>query len=224
MKLKSATIWLSAIALLAVATVVVLEIQRSPQTEEQAQGIEPLFEFEEDQIQAFTLTTAEYDLAFEKDDEGVWQQRSPEGTKANDASVAYLLNLLASGESDRILEIPADDWTDFGFEEPLAVIEVTVEGDGTEETRSLTLGNYDFNGSSIYALRDLPEDAPDGLETLDVLLVTPDFENAVRRPIEEWIQPEDVEPSSDAENSSADEATEPSAAPETETPEAESGE
>jgi hypothetical protein len=219
MKLKAATIWLSAIALVAVV-VVVLETQRSPQMTEQAQGVEPIFEFEDDQIQAMTLTTPEYDLSFVRADAG-WQQASDD-TKANDASVAYLLNLLVSGESDRILEIPADDWGDFGFDEPLAVIEVTVENNGVNETRSLTLGAYDFNGSSIYALRDLPETAPDGLETLDVLLVTPDFENAVSRPLAEWTQPD--ESPGETENTSPDDAIAPEVAPETETSETETSE
>ncbi|TVQ18965.1 MAG: hypothetical protein EA367_13220 [Leptolyngbya sp. DLM2.Bin15] len=184
MKFKSATLWLVAIAVILGAGVVILETQRSPEAASRVDGVESLFTFEEQDIQAFTLTTQLRTLRFERDDQGRWQMLEPEQMPANDASIAFLLNLLVSGESDRTLSVPAEDWEVFSFHQPLAVINLTVEGE--EEERSLTVGGYDFNRSALYAHRDLPADAPDGLETLDVLLVTPSFEDAVSRPLDDW--------------------------------------
>lgn len=196
MKLNAATIWLLAIALIATAGVVVLETQRPPEAESESTA-EPIFDVEESEIQAFTLKTQLYDLAFERNEAGQWQMLSPEATPANDASVAYLLNLLAAGESDRSLSIPASEWEAFGFHQPLAVIEFTLTGE--DQPRSLTLGGYDFNRSALYAQRDLPADAPNGLDTMTVLLLPPGFEDAVSRPLEDWKQVKSGEEAADGD-------------------------
>jgi hypothetical protein len=186
MKFKSATLWLVAIAVVLGAGVVILETQRSPESATQGQGGERLFEVEERDIQAVTLTTQLRTLRFERDEAGRWQLLDPEPQPANDASVAFLLNLLVSGESDRTLSVPSSDWEVFGFHQPMAVIDMTLAGES--EPRSLTIGGYDFNRSALYAHRDLPPTAPEGLDMLDVLLVTPSFDDAVNRPLDDWKQ------------------------------------
>jgi hypothetical protein len=144
-----------------------------------------LFNFEEREVETLVVTTPLRTVAFATDEVGTWQMTEPETQPANDASIAYLLNLMATGRSDRTLTVNAAEWESFGFHQPLADIEVTLE---TGQTHTLKVGEYDFNRSFLYAVRDAPENAPEGLEELDVLLVSPDFENAVSRPLSDWIQ------------------------------------
>jgi len=216
MKLKPPTLILLAAALVLGIAVYLAESQNGGQTS--ADG-SPIFEFQEDQVQAFTLRLDNGDrLSFEQADDA-WQMTAPEQTPASDASVAYLLNLLATASSDRTLTVPASDLDDFGLDDPLALIQVELD---TGETRSLTLGDYDFNRSFLYAQTDAsastaatPDAGAASAEgEVEVLLIPATFENAVSRPLEEWQaspeasseQPVDEGSSMDAGENSAEDA------------------
>lgn len=198
MKFKPTTLALVAIAILLGGVVYFTETRRSsnPEATEGAGG--SLFEFEESQVQSFTVETPEQTLSFAKDDAGQWQMQQPEPGLASDASVAYLLNLLATGESDRTLTVPAANAAEFGLDEPAATINVVLDN---QETHRLILGSANFDNSAIYAQADPETTAAETAEEtteeaeLTVLLVSPDFENAVNRPLEEWrSQPESESP------------------------------
>jgi len=118
-------------------------------------------------------------LKFERDQSGKWQMIEPDKTAASDASIAYLLDLLA-GKSDRTFTALAGDRESFGFHQPLANINVVLNN---QEMHRLLLGGYDFNRSFIYALVDPP---PAISGEIKVFLASPSFENAVNRPLEEW--------------------------------------
>jgi hypothetical protein len=193
------TMALVTVAVVLGGVVAIMQIQESSQPEDVAQSGEDIFAFEESQVTEFTLETADQSIAFARDNGGLWQMTKPEEAIANAASVAYLLNLLATGRSDRILTVPSTDRPEFGLDDPLATITATLE-DGT--THTLLLGSYDFNGAFIYAQADPPEE-PD--EEMQVLLVSADFENAVTRPLEEWQQPEE-EPSEESGEESSEES------------------
>jgi hypothetical protein len=182
MKLKSTTIVLVLVAAILGGVVYFTQTQTASQTGSSETTGKQIFNFEESQVKALTLKTQLRSLSFEQDSNGIWQMKSPDSTPANDASIAFLLNLMATATSDRTLTVPATDREQFGFHQPLAVIEVTLDN---QEKHILTLGEYDFNRSFIYAQADPPVEASD---TLQVLLVSPDFENAVSRPLSEWKQ------------------------------------
>ncbi|WP_416673369.1 DUF4340 domain-containing protein [Egbenema bharatensis] len=218
MKVKPTTIGLVLVALLlGLVTVVTVQTNepRSAQTEEEEP--QELFSFIEREVQSVRLETQTDLFEFDRTDAG-WQMVSPEQTPASDASIAFLLNQMATARSPRSVTVAAADVADFGLDEPLATVEVTLEN---EETHRLVLGGYDFNQTSLYALVDPPEAA----EELDVFLVPPNFENAVGRPYEEWKQPVAIEPEvePEAEPEEAEAAPEPEASPEEAeaTPEAE---
>jgi hypothetical protein len=194
MKFKPTTLALVAIAILLGGVVYFTETRRSssPEATEGAGG--SIFEFEESQVQSFTVETPEQTLSFAKDDAGQWQMQQPEPGLASDASVAYLLNLLATAESDRPLTVPAANVSEFGLDEPAATINVVLDN---QETHQLILGSANFDNSAIYAQADPETTAEETTEEaeLTVLLVSPDFENAVNRPLEEWrSQPESESP------------------------------
>ena len=180
MKIKPTTLFLVLAAALMGGVVIVAGNQRPPEQTESQLG-QKLFAFEEKQVQSLTVKTQLRSLQFERDQSGKWQMTEPEKTVASDASIAYLLDLLA-GKSDRTFTALASDRESFGFHQPLATINVVLNN---QETHKLLLGGYDFNRSFIYALVDPP---PALSGEIKVFLASPNFENAVNRPFEEWKQ------------------------------------
>lgn len=179
MKLKSTTLILVLAALLLGGFVYFFEV-RSASQQEVEERAQKLFSFEEDKVESLSLKTQLRTLTFERSDEGNWQMTTPEQVPAEDAAVAYLLNLLATGRSDRTLTIPTEQREEFGLHQPLATIEVTLDN---QETHKLIVGGYDFSRNFLYAQVDPPTET---VENLEVSLISPDFDNAVNRPFGEW--------------------------------------
>ena len=84
----------------------------------------------------------------------------PEKVPASEAAIAYLLDLLVTGKSNRILTVSAAQLSEYGLQQPQATIEVTLN-DG--KTHRLVLGRADFNRSFLYAQADPPLHNPIGL-------------------------------------------------------------
>lgn len=182
MKLKPTTFWLLFAALI-LGSVSLWSLQQQPQTEEVGQAAsQKLFEVEESQIQSLTVKKPNETLVFEKDKNGVWQMKQPRQAVANDASVAFLANLLATGTSDRTFSISPADRATYGLDQPTATIEFTT---ADSKKHTLLLGGKNFNQSAIYALIDAPENP----QELTVSLVSLDFETAVGRSPDAWVQP-----------------------------------
>jgi Domain of unknown function (DUF4340) len=120
--------------------------------------------------------------------------------------VAYLTNLLATGKPDRVLKVTADRKPEFGLDSPQATIEFKAK-DG--QTHRILLGKPTYNRSALYALVDPDPKAPD----LAVSLVSPDFENAVNRPIGEWQPPKPSPKPKPSADPSADPTGDPNADP-----------
>lgn len=182
MKIKPTTFFLVLAALLLGGVVVMVQSQPSPKQADAAKAGEELYGFQEKQVKSFTLQTGDRTLEFERDRAGKWQMVKPEKTLASDPSVAFLLDLLATGKSDRTVTVPAKDQAQYGFDQPLATVNVKLDN---QETHKLILGGYDFNRSFIYAQVDPPTPAPSDLK---LHLVAPSFEGAVKRPLAEWKQ------------------------------------
>lgn len=184
MKLQANTLILLAIALSFGLGLYWLEQRQSSQesVEELASGT-PIFNFKEDEVQAFTLKTEQYSLSFERTQRSfpnTWAMQTPEKVSADEAAVAYLLNLLATSRSQQTLEIGRDRRREFGLDQPLATVEVTLKD---KKRHQLILGQFNFNQSAIYALADPPTPEP---AKLSVLLVPTAFESAINRPLAEW--------------------------------------
>lgn len=178
MKFKSSTLILLFVALGLGGFVYFFEVRGAPQREAAQAKKQELFTFTEDQIQAFTVKTKQQVLFFQRSNNRTWQMQSPTQTPANDASVAYLLNLLATGTSERPLTVSANQRGEFGLDQPLAIVDVKLNNN---ETHQLILGQPNFNRSFLYAEADPPR-----ASQVQVLLVSTDFENAVNRPLSEW--------------------------------------
>lgn len=175
--------------------------QRQPvQPETAIPTAQPIFSLAADQVKTLRLQTRQQTLLFKQSApersaaratpggsvpqlpelSSTWRLQQPLQAPASEASVAYLLNLMATGMADRVLTIAASQKAQFGFDQPLAIVEVTLE----DQTRhQLVIGDFTFDESYLYALAD-PSSQPSG--ALKVLLIPTVFENAVNRPLGEW--------------------------------------
>ncbi len=197
MTVKPTTIFLATVAAL-LGLLVYAELQGTGnQTDSDGEG-QPLFSFAEDDVESLTIQTDAATVRFNTDDEGNWQLVEPVLAPANDASVAYLLSLLTTAESDRTLTVPTSDLATFGLNLPLATVDIELTN---QASHRLILGDYDFNRSFLYAQTDPASEGNTG--EISVLLVSPNFENAVNLTVDEWQQPPDnaeTDPSGVSEN------------------------
>ena len=185
MKLQRTTLILLLLAAGLGGFVYYYEIQGATQRQEAKEQQQQIFSFREDQVQSLTIKNKDQILRFERSKgagEPKWQMKSPSNTPASDASVAYLLDLLVSGKSDRTLAVPVAQLQEYGLQEPQVTVEVKLN---TQETHRLILGQPNFNRSFLYAQADPPVQPN---SQVDVLLVSTNFENAVNRPLSEWKQ------------------------------------
>ncbi|NJR67489.1 MAG: DUF4340 domain-containing protein [Synechococcales cyanobacterium CRU_2_2] len=183
MKVQRNTFLLVLVATLGMGAFFVSEVILAPKPEQADVADGNLFAFEEAEIQAIQIQRPDLTLAFEKRDsppegESDWRMTKPETIQASDGAVAFLLNLLATGNVQQTLEVAGDRKAEFGFDQP-AIVNVTL-ANGKEHV--LVLGQANFDRSAFYALTDTPPNAP----TLSVRLVSIDFEPAINRPLEEW--------------------------------------
>ena len=179
MKLNRTPVILLIVAVL-LGGVVYLQQQIPPPVKSEAQL---LFGFEEADVRSLNLKTPKQNLSFVKNaapNPAIWQMTSPNQVRANDASVAYLLNAIAAANSAAPLTAPTAKQAEFGFDSPLATVELTLKD---SKTHRLILGKPNFNRTSLYAQID-----PQPGSELKIFLVSLDFENAVNRPLSEWQQ------------------------------------
>jgi hypothetical protein len=219
MKLQKTTWVLLIVALFLGGFVYFYEIVGTPQREAAKEAEKQLFSFEEDEIQRVNIYIQEESRKFERvsEPEPGWRMTEPKDVPASDPSVAFLLNLLVEGKSDRIIpNVPPENLKDYGLDKPQAMVTVRLKND---ETHEILLGKPDFNNSFLYAQIDPFSDKS---QQSNVFLVPMDFEYAVNRPLSEWEQPQETiteeTESSDKENdesaSEAESTTEEAEPPE----------
>ncbi len=182
MKLQRTTLILLFLALGLGGFVYFNEIQNTTQQQE-AKAKQQIFSFEAEQVQSFKVKTKEQTLLFErgeKNGKSIWQMLVPTNTLASDASISYLMDLIVKGKINRTIEVAADQLQEYGLAQPQATIEVKLKN---QQTHQLILGKPDFNRNFLYAQADPPAKPS---ENVNVILVSPDFENAVNRQLSEW--------------------------------------
>ncbi len=199
MNLSKSTLILLILALGLGGFVYFYEIQGATQRQETTAQEKQIFGFEEAQVTALSVKTQTQTLQFERVDKSgksSWQMKAPSNTAASDASIAYLLDLLAKGKSNRTLSASTNQLAEYGLNRPQANIEVKLRNN---ETHRLVLGNPNFDRSFLYAQADPPAQ---NTGNADVLLVSPDFSNAVNRQLSEWKSQNDNKPSTTSPNPS----------------------
>lgn len=174
------------------------ESQKPPQVDEAKSDEKALFNFKEQDVQAFTVKTPKQTIAFtktvltvpanqknaanQKDASKIntspWLMTKPESAPADESSIAFLLSLLATAKSDRSFNVPAARKSEFGLDQPSATVEIKL---ANQQSHRLVIGKPNFNRNFLYALVDPPTN-----QDLSVLLIPINFQNAVDRSLVEW--------------------------------------
>lgn len=189
MKLQRTTLILLLLALGLGSFVYFYEIQGATQRQEAKAQKQQIFSFTPEQVQSLTIKTGEQFLKFERTNTSnstKWRMLSPLKTPANDAAVLYLMDLLVQGKSDRTVQVPADQLAQYGLTPPQATVTIQLNN---QKTYQLLLGKPDFNRNFFYAQI---EARAQKAGQVNVLLVSPNFENAVNRPLSEWQEQQDT--------------------------------
>jgi Domain of unknown function (DUF4340) len=204
MKLQRTTLILLLLALGLGGFVYFYEIRGATVRKEIKEKEQQIFSFTADEVQALTVNSQNTTIILERNNNSNssdpirWLLKSPEQSPANNASVSYLMDLLVDGKANRTLSVPSNQIPEYGLNQPQATIEIKLKN---QKSHKLILGKPDFNRRFLYAQID-PATKPDG--SVDVLLVSTDFGNAVNRQISEWKQlPENnnVKPSTNSPQS-----------------------
>jgi len=145
-----------------------------------------IFSFNTSDIQSISIKTQDYKLDLEqegKPEPPKWLVKLPASTTpkpAQEAIVSYLTDLLTKGKSENIIPVPGSQLGEFGLDKPLAVIDVKLK---SQEKHQLILGKPNFNNTLLYAKVGDPNSRG---QSIEVLLVSKDFANAVNRQLSEW--------------------------------------
>ncbi|MBE9215143.1 DUF4340 domain-containing protein [Plectonema cf. radiosum LEGE 06105] len=183
MKLQRTTLILILLAILLGGFVYFYEIQWKSQQEEVKKKQQQLFSFNEVDVKALKITTPSETITLERSPESSntkWLMKSPDTVPANDGTVAYLLNLLVNENSDRAVTTSTSQLSEFGLTQPQAIIEITLNNGKTDK---LVLGKPNFDDRFLYAQNNFAT-KPDG--NVELVLVSKNFENAVKRSLSEW--------------------------------------
>lgn len=188
MKLKSTTMILLCTAIVGgVGVFLWISSQDTPEeiTEQQEQVLK-LFQFNEDQVATLTVRTPQLALVFERSKQSfphTWRMKKPQDKPADEAAIAFLLNLLATTKSPRTLSVEPTRQKEFGFEKSPGNVKVVLKN---KQTHTLVLGGQDPTESFIYAQVDPDLDSG---QNLQVVLVPTSFVSAIDRPLTEWQAP-----------------------------------
>ncbi|WP_404786844.1 DUF4340 domain-containing protein [Altericista sp. CCNU0014] len=180
MKIKSSTIALLAIALLLAGGIYVWDRSRSEQsqtTDAQKAG-KSLFALKETDITQLTIQSKNQTLKLEKTGKA-WKLTAPKAGPADEGTVTFLLNLLATGTSERTLQAEPAQLEEFGLDRPAATVSLQLQN---QTTHRLVLGKQTFNQSAVYAQVDPGVAA----KKADVVLIPTGFLDAIDRPLAEW--------------------------------------
>lgn len=193
MKLKSSTIALMAIALLSVGGIYLWDQSHTAQdaATDAKKAAKPLFDLKETDITQLSIQTKNQILKLEKTEKG-WQLTAPKAGPANEGTVTFLLNLLATGTSEQTLQVDPTQLKEFGLDQPIATLSLQLKD---QKTHQVILGKQNFNQSAVYAQIDSDTAA----KKKAVVLVPTGFLDAINRPLSEWqVKPSSPKPTPSA--------------------------
>ena len=94
-----------------------------------------------------------------------------------------MTDLLTKGKTENIIPVPVSRLSEFGLDKPFAVIDIKLQ---SQEKHQLVLGKPNFNNTLLYAKVNYTDS---NSQSIEVLLVSKDFANAVNRQLSEWEEP-----------------------------------
>lgn len=109
-----------------------------------------------------------------------WKMEQPEVAPVNQGVIAFLLNLIEQGTTERKLLITQEQLSQYGLDRPIASIKIQLTNG---QTHIILLGKETINSNLIYALVN-PTDKDD--TTTEALLISKNWHYAVMRELKEW--------------------------------------
>lgn len=193
MKLKTNTMILAIAALLVAGGAVFWEVNQRDnrrQSTDLNQKAE-LFTFREDDVIRLEVTPEKgITLVFERTEESfpnTWKMLDPKQVVADEAAIAFLLDQLASSNTQNTVTIEKSQWPDFGITPDNPQANVTL---ANGQSHQLLLGGETFDNKHLYALVDIAPPLPD---SVTVSIVPTTLMDAIQRPLGEWeYDPEDL--------------------------------
>jgi Domain of unknown function (DUF4340) len=181
MKLKSSTLVMLAIALLSAIGIYAWDHSRSqqPQSSEAQKAAKPIFALKEADVTQLTIESKSQTLKLEKTAQG-WQIKAPKTGAADEGTVTFLLNLLATSTSERTLQVEPAQLKEFGLDKPTTTLSLQLKN---QKTHQVILGTQTFNQSAVYAQID---SGAVSAKKREVVLVPTGFLDAINRPLSEW--------------------------------------
>lgn len=183
MKLKGTTWLLIILAAILGSWVYFYEIKGEQQRTISATNQQQIFNFPEAEINKIIIQKPNQTLEFERTgkNEQPWQMKQPQNVPASDATIAFLLDLIAKGKSDRSFTVPQSELGQYGLDNPIAHIIIESNNQTTQE---IFLGQPSLNEESIYVYIPTSKSKTD----VNVLLVSRNWQYAVDRELSEWQQ------------------------------------
>lgn len=176
MKLQRSTGILLGVAIALAATVTIVETRKGTQ----ANDSETLYGFTEADVSSFSIELEERRLAFAKTDGDTWQMTEPESAPADPSAIAFLLNIITSDTVKETITANPNQLDTYGLDDPTAIVELMVN----EENHTLTVGDEDFSGTSLYVMT---EPALSAADSVDIYLIPNRLETGLERPQDEWL-------------------------------------
>ena len=188
MKLKRSTWLLIFFALILGGWVYFYEIRGTEKRSQIEAKQQQIFDFAEEEIQKITIAKSEEILEFVRtgNKNQPWQMKQPENVPASDASIAFLLDLVAKGTSDRSFTIPVSNLSQYGLDETATKITIELNN---QESHGIVLGNSNISDRFVYAQVDsLANNQETARTETQVILVAKNWHYAVNRDLSEWKQ------------------------------------
>lgn len=182
MKLKVTTWILIILATILGSWVYFYEIKGEEKRTISATTQQQIFALQEAEIQKIIIQKPEQILEFERTNksEQPWQMKQPENVPASDATIAFLLDLIAKGKSDRNFLASPSQLSQYGLDKPIAHIIIQLKN---QTNREIWLGKPSLNQESIYAYTRSSDQ-----NNLNVLIVSKNWQYAIDRNLSEWKQ------------------------------------
>ena len=174
MKLQRSTGILLGVAIALAAAVALFETQKDT-----TESSDTLYSFAETDVSAFTIEQDDSTLAFEKADD-IWQMTEPETAAADPSTIAFLLNIVTTSAIQDTITASPDELDTYGLDTPTATVQLTVD----DADYTLTVGDEDFSGSSLYVMTI---DSDTDIVPSEVHIIANEFTNGIDRPLDDWI-------------------------------------
>ena len=188
MKLKGSTWFLLFLASSLGGWVYFYEIKATEKISRIEAKQQQIFQLTESEIQKITIAKSDNTLEFVRtgDKNQPWQMKQPEDVPASDATISFLLDLIANGKSDRSLTIPLSDLSKYGLDKSATKITIGLKN---KESHEIILGKANFSDRSVYA-QLTPDNNPQTTTAKEtpVMLVPKNWHYAVDRDLSEWKQ------------------------------------